>query len=366
MGRKNQRLLSVVRPPPTPPRARDEAPKATRSVNELLSLMRKFNRNPPPSGGPLADDSGVDVVLTGKRVAAGPTPKTWKDQTVRAVAQKELQSIRREIARRTSRAALEDSGTIPSLRRLCCAELASRLKDFAAEEDAVRLFLILPVHLRDEILQLASSRIVITDRVLKTLFVGDIPSRILDISGSRVSLPALRRILPVGIGKRKSFGPDEDEHDGTVALDEPETWEDTLSSSSDDAWSNEETTLPDRLAEPPLVLNVSFCSHMDPMLLAWTVMRSAPLLTSLCIAGTFRGEFSAAALLALCKALISLRHLDVSASSAWLKQSVAEEAAFALTTRRLETFVAILCDFPDVPKLRAIVQSRYPDCDVIV
>jgi hypothetical protein len=204
--------------------------------------------------------------------------------------------------------------------------------------------------------------------MVQSLWVGDIPSRTLDLSGGNFGLSALRRILPVSIksSPRKSFNDEEDGVDFDVDLsNDPEDWEQAAGSSSDGGWSDvdDEFTVPDRLDEPPKTLNVSFCNALDPMPFARLVADQIPLLSNLNIAGTFRGQFSGAAFVSLVRSLINLRNLDTSAS-VWLKQDVAEEAVGSMVTQRLESFKFQLCPITDPGRLQVIIRSRYPECKI--
>lgn len=375
MPKKRHRILvpsSFTSSSKPVPRSEDSSSKPQLSVNQRLSLLRKFNKRaqePDPAviygngnaGGPEPEDS---IVVVPKRRAAGPVPKGWAESDLKSQTRRELKLLaaRHETANGAQ-------SKVPLLRQICCRYLAGRLREFAATTDTVRLFFCLPSHLRDEIRLAAPSKTVITDRMLKALWTGEQPSRILDLSGANITVPALRKILPrpIKARTRRTFGDEED--DTRIANEgdgDPENWEEVMESSSSEGWSDdgEDFELPERLEELPRTLDVSFC-NLDPMSLAHTLTSQLPLLTTLNISGALRGQFAGAAFLSICKGLLTLRHLDASAS-AWLKQEIAEEAATALVTTRLETFAALLCPLTDGPKVTALLLSRYPLCSVVL
>lgn len=369
MGKKGRNRIVVPAAFVSKPtsRPKDEAPKPQRTVNEKLSLLRKFGkRSSEPDPAELYStatpvgvlDNSVLVLppSSSRRTAAGPVPKSWAQNQAQTLARKELDKLRGSFGPH------RDEIGPPSLRRLCCEHLASRLKDLMVSAEMTSLWFYIPIHLRDEILLHASSRTRITDRMLRTFWVGELPSRTIDVAGGNVTVAGLQRILPERIkaASKKGFLDEESEeleaNEATLG-----SWEDA---ESDSAWSDDDFEIPDKLAEAPRAINVSFCS-LDPMQFAWTLADRLPLLSSLNVAGALRGQFAGAALLHICRNLINLQHLDVSASP-WLKQELAEEAILLMETKKLESFAALLCPITDTARFTAIAQSKYPACRVLV
>lgn len=174
--------------------AKDTKEDAQRpSVNERLSLLRKNGKRKEEAFKEQELDIESSLLFAGRSATktAGPQPASWRASQARKDFLALAQTLRTS-TKQSDHTILE----LPSLRKLCCLELASRLTEFGSSSDMRSLFFLLPTHLREEILILAPTKISITDKLLRQFWVGNLPSRTLDLSGSIITVAGLRRILP--------------------------------------------------------------------------------------------------------------------------------------------------------------------------